>query len=88
MTWEQLSLFTDEELGVQTKSKMTHEELLVGLKLPEENCSCFYCANTKALRAVVELHKLDNNKGCQGCDYPMPCPTIQAIETAIARGQK
>jgi hypothetical protein len=65
---------------------MTHEELLNKILM---KCGC---GNTKALRAVVELHKPDSTGGCNACEqwtnegaYQLhyPCPTIQAIEKEL-----
>lgn len=63
---------------------MTHDELL-DLVLME--CGC---GNTKALRAVVELHKpIEGHEHlCGGCWFgdgmmSYPCPTIQAIEKEL-----
>ena len=36
----------------------------------------------KAINAVMELHK-DKNGWCLICNYPYPCPTIQAIEKEL-----
>ena len=71
---------------------MTHEELLaeiIGEGDGEIVKSTRRWHNTKALRAVVELHKPrfpDVDSSCQWCediyrDYP--CPTIQAIEKEL-----
>jgi hypothetical protein len=72
---------------------MTHEELLARVQFNQgyqmgldgyKICS--------ALRAVVELHKPHNedSKYCAGCEVDdpwywneYPCPTIQAIESAL-----
>jgi hypothetical protein len=68
---------------------MTHDELLAKIAKPYE-----YIMPTKALRAVVELHKplKDNPDYCDGCyeeegghNY-YPCPTIQAIEKELNNG--
>jgi hypothetical protein len=37
----------------------------------------------KALRAVVELHTQDRQDCCPVCLDFYPCPTIQAIESAL-----
>jgi hypothetical protein len=64
---------------------MTHDELLKRIGHPFE-----FIAPTKALRAVVELHKpYINYKGqecfCRRCgeNVNYPCPTIQAIEREL-----
>ena len=36
----------------------------------------------KAIDTVMELHK-DENGWCLVCNYPYPCPTIQAIEKEL-----
>jgi hypothetical protein len=66
---------------------MTHDELLKRIGHPVE-----FIAPTKALRAVVELHKPIKDEWieyttCKACRVDMddhyspeyPCPTIQAI---------
>lgn len=70
---------------------MTHEELLAKidgiLEEAGENLSAviFY----KALRAVVELHKPNEEGWCVECSLTQnhyiayPCPTIQAIEKEL-----
>jgi len=63
---------------------MTHDELLDKILM---ECGC---RNTKALRAIVELHKPEEEIGkfcqteeqCWACDK-YPCPTIQAIEKEL-----
>ena len=75
---------------------MTHDELLEKIELTLGTYISKYYGSKKdvelrsdvidslqALRAVVELHKPDSRNGCCGCDYPMPCPTIQAIEKEL-----
>lgn len=81
---------------------MTHDELLARIigapkKLTDlfpKTVEAHLMPNTKALRAVVELHKpLDSLwykqiicESCQeGNDYPItyPCETIQAIEKEL-----
>ncbi len=69
---------------------MTHDELLE--LLDDWNNS----PRTKALRAVVELHKplpIVNGDGAANCcwcqiagirETPYPCPTIQAIEKELS----
>lgn len=66
---------------------MTHDELLndIGICL-ESNYTKIL---TDALRAVVELHTAFTPEFGGGIDYcwaddrPYPCPTIQAIESAL-----
>jgi len=57
---------------------MTHDELLYGIKEIERLAEGMW--GTKALRAVVELHKPDSNY-CDACEWQhaYPCPTIQKI---------
>ena len=73
---------------------MTHDELIKYIDdstdgLKHEHLFEKLLANTKALRAVVELHKPTKNRSIEGwCDvctdyYQYPCPTIQAIEGAL-----
>ena len=65
---------------------MTHDELLKRIGHPPE-----FIAPSKALRAVVELHKpepLDERGNvCLTCCPDLltlyPCPTIQAIEKEL-----
>ena len=62
---------------------MTHDELLDKILM---ECGC---RNTKALRAVVELHTADfgtpgEDTVCDYCKVIYPCPTIQAIEKELA----
>jgi len=57
---------------------MTHDELLNKILM---ECGC---GNTKALRAVVELHTADfgtpgEDIVCDYCKVTYPCPTIQEI---------
>ena len=74
---------------------MTHDELLADInkeiEIAEFGERCGdggWSIGAKALFAVVELHK-PNGVFCGGCgEYYDACPTIQAIEAAIARGQK
>jgi hypothetical protein len=56
---------------------MTHEELLANINDQE----FAYDTLANALRAVVELHKLDQwGEECKHCDNgSYPCETIQAI---------
>lgn len=62
---------------------MTHDELLNKILM---ECGC---GNTKALRAVVELHKPRTDEAaCIHCSktgfwIAYPCPTIQAIEKEL-----
>jgi hypothetical protein len=72
---------------------MTHDELLAliddstnGLK--HDDLFEKLLTNTKALRAVVELHKpfeidREGNYNCQECEWQYPCPTIQSIEKEL-----
>ena len=78
---------------------MTHDELIAYIDdstngLKHEHLFEKLLANTKALRAVVELHKPDSNRMpfCVECrtvwqgeiDVVLyPCPTIQAIEKEL-----
>jgi hypothetical protein len=68
---------------------MTHEELLFGIKEIERLAEGMW--GTKALRAVVELHKPfpepENSPfkdSCFGCNKTYPCKTIKAIEKELA----
>jgi len=68
---------------------MTHDELLAGIKEIERLAEGMW--GTTALRAVVELHKIDADKcknceliHCYFCEERYPCPTIQAIEEQLA----
>ena len=65
---------------------MTHDELLDKILM---ECGC---RNTKALRAIVELHKPDMRGNCDICSWIIgkpsfvhysACPTIQAIEKEL-----
>ena len=81
---------------------MTHDELIKYIDdstdgLKHEHLFEKLLANTKALRAIVELHKPYYNEGltvghCKGCQTTLdnitrhvsyPCPTIQAIERKL-----
>ena len=72
---------------------MTHDELLASIIDYGENGPIDYgqIDLSKALRAVVELHKPFDFKfgdemftNCDGCEEPeYPCPTIQAIEAEL-----
>ena len=68
---------------------MTHDELLASIIDYGENGPIDYgqIDLSKALRAVVELHKprTDPASTCSGCalDVLYPCPTIQAIEKEL-----
>ena len=81
--WEQLSFWTDEELGVIKKTP--HDELLA--KIDSKDLYWFH--HRGALRAVVELHKpmKDFPNVCGECAFEAvvlyPCPTIQAIEKEL-----
>ena len=81
---------------------MTHDELIAYIDdstdgLKHEHLFEKLLANTKALRAVVELHKpeygdfVDDDITCDHCGQlnsaamvVYPCPTIQAIEKELA----
>ncbi len=60
---------------------MTYDELLA--KIDEQEFAYDTLAN--ALRAVVELHKLDQwGEECKHCDNgSYPCETIQVIEEQL-----
>ena len=61
---------------------MTHDELLAKIN----SFSCCSGAHEVALRAVVELHKPEENGGPARCRVDgshYPCPTIQAIEKEL-----
>lgn len=69
---------------------MTHDELLYGIKQIERLAEGMW--GTKALRAVVELHKpitqADGSVICDSCSnsefFPYKdCPTIKAIEKEL-----
>ena len=70
---------------------MTHDELLASIIDYGENGPIDYgqIDLSKALRAVVELHKpvetnyidIETCTGCEEAEYP--CPTIQAIEKEL-----
>ena len=75
---------------------MTHDELLAKIKREENYLKTqMYDGNaiggfvvTSALRAVVELHKPNEEGFCSACfvsvvHFPYPCPTIQAIEKEL-----
>ena len=68
---------------------MTHDELLASIIDYGENGPIDYgqIDLSKALRAVVELHKMccDLEELCNECNpnVPYPCPTIQAIEKEL-----
>ena len=78
---------------------MTHDELIYYIDdstngLKHEHLFEKLLANTKALRAVVELHKPYQHEVvsyvfCHGCTIdldlapPYPCETIQAIEKEL-----
>ena len=71
---------------------MTHEELLAKLKNFEPDNELDASASMYALRAVMELHKPDEDeKFCQECATltdqwagdAYPCATIQAIEKEL-----
>jgi len=72
---------------------MTHDELLIEINRRLE--VALYNGDPQsihALRAVVELHKPNDDELCEACrveeddwfsiDYP--CPTIQAIEKELS----
>ena len=77
---------------------MTHDELLAELDSQVEiskavRCDCKSCDNTKALRAVVELHQPQDitlpdgswGENCCVCmnGWTYPCRTIQVIEKEL-----
>ena len=73
---------------------MTHDELIAYIDdstngLKHEHLFEKLLANTKALRAVVELHKPTAYGDCSHCfglhsmGETYPCPTIQAIEKEL-----
>ena len=77
---------------------MTHDELLVEIDIQLRHLPSYFhdedktILGMKALRAVVELHKVllvknyENNTDwyeCQACGKEYPCPTIQAIEKEL-----
>jgi len=78
---------------------MTHDELIAYIDdstdgLKHKHLFEKLLVNTKALRAVVELHKPDFMGECMAIEcecncrgrtgIPYPCPTIQAIEKELA----
>ena len=72
---------------------MTHDELIKYIDdstdgLKHKHLFEKLLANTKALRAVVELHKpiihALPDETCWACQDLYPCPTIQAIEKELA----
>ena len=73
---------------------MTHDELIDYIDdstngLKHEHLFEKLLANTKALSAVVELHKpfeidREGNYNCQECEWQYPCLTIQAIEKELS----
>lgn len=71
---------------------MTHDELLKIVINEVENAELRYLKQglpfTKALRAVIELHKPDGQSKpfpdwANCCDKAYPCQTIQAIEKEL-----
>jgi hypothetical protein len=60
---------------------MTHDELLA--KIESFNKITTEGMERRALRAVVELHKPDDDSFCGICTWSFPCPTIQAIEKEL-----
>ena len=70
---------------------MTHEELIAYINdstdgFKHEHLFEKLLANTKALRAVVELHKPNHyirGYRCRFDDETFPCTTIQVIEKAL-----
>lgn len=73
---------------------MTHDELLAKIEDMYEFAGMNGATTSvyPAIRAVVELHKPNENNCCTGCpydfeydkySYPYPCPTIQAIEKEL-----
>jgi len=67
---------------------MTHEELLAKLSPARYIIKDEAVAQLNALRAVVKLHKPNEEGFCSACfvsvvHFPYPCPTIQAIEKEL-----
>jgi len=84
---------------------MTHDELLAKIEVKGNHPFATLQYNEvgqtdiqsafSALRAVVELHKPNENNQCPECEYyyideikycDYPCPTIQAIEKELQNG--
>jgi len=78
---------------------LTHNDLLAliedGIEVCSPDCSKHQRSNAPwaALRAVVELHKPDENNQCFECEYywideikfcDYPCHTIQLIEKELS----
>jgi hypothetical protein len=55
MTWEQLSLFTDEELGLQ------------GPKEISKTVACYWCQGTGLLQSDEECPCFTNTCECKNC---------------------
>lgn len=73
---------------------MTYEEILKELNTQIEGakifgCDCKSCDNAKALRAVVELHKPEEDSNLcnacveQGSTSIHPCSTIKAVQNFL-----
>jgi hypothetical protein len=69
---------------------MTHDELLFIVNSEQYMNSRTPETPYFALRAVIELHKVDADKcknckliHCYFCEERYPCPTIQAIEKEL-----
>ena len=60
---------------------MTHDELLAKIDYWFDTDN--FHLHKNALRAVVELHKPDDDSFCGICTWSFPCPTIQAIEKEL-----
>jgi len=71
---------------------MTHDELLAKIDRYAKGASMLDSKAWAAFRAVVELHKPDENNQCSECEYywideikfcDYPCHTIQLIEKEL-----
>jgi hypothetical protein len=60
---------------------MTHDEL--SKKLEGLWHDSYKAPGYAALRAVVELHKPDDDSFCGICTWSYPCITVQAIEKEL-----
>lgn len=83
MTWEQMSLFTDEELGVP----MSYEELFK--KVEGFWHDSFKSKAWSIVWDIIKFHKPfdftigeESFTACR-CNEMYPCPTIQAIEAEL-----
>ena len=59
---------------------MTHDELPYIAII--EDLNKLIRKQMRVIDSVMELHK-DENGWCLVCNYPCPCPTIQAIEKEL-----